>query len=313
MNIDNYQLTISDALVEIHKVSKLHSDTPSLDAQVLLTHILQRPRTWVLAHPESQLSNEQRETLSQSLFQIGAGTPLPYILGHWEFYGLDFIVSPAVLIPRPETELLVEDALTWITRKTGHPQHNNKNSSSYWRSSHNSGELKSPKLYAADIGTGSGCIAVTLAKLIPDLHVTALDISGEALDIAHTNAQKHAVEDRIEFKISDIFSDLEVHPSKFDIICANLPYIPIRTLHSLEVYGREPTLALDGGSDGLNLVRRLLEAAPQHLALGGLLLMEIDASQGESTLKLAQEAFPAATVKLIPDLAGYDRLIRLET
>ncbi len=312
MNIDNYQLTISDALEEIQKVSKLHSDTPSLDAQVMLAHILQQPRTWVLAHPESQLSSEQHETLSQSLSLIGAGVPLPYILGHWEFYGLDFIVSPAVLIPRPETELLIEEALKWLKHKIEPRRSQEERNILSSQPSRHCGE-SAPNLHVADIGTGSGCIAVTLAKLIPNLRVTAIDINDEALDIAHTNALKHAVEDRIDFKISDIFAELEIHPSKFDVICANLPYIPTRTLHSLEVYGREPTLALDGGPDGLNIVRRLLEDAPQYLAPAGLLLLEIDASQGISALRLAQEAFPSATVNLLPDLVGHDRLIHVET
>jgi len=281
-------LIISDALNLAQKITSLQSDTPSLDAQVLLAHILEKPRSWVLAHPEADLSSEQQAALSQTLSQLETGTPLPYVIGHWEFYGLEFTVSPAVLIPRPETELLIEEALTWLR---AHPN---------CRS-------------AADIGTGSGCIAVTLAKHINNLKVIGTDISEKALEIAGTNANMHGVANQIKFDQSDLFSQLSTIHSSLNLICANLPYIPTTTLHSLKVYGREPTLALDGGPDGLNTIRELLKQAPQHLAPTGLLLLEIDASQGIAALCLAQEAFPDANVELLPDLAGHDRLIRVET
>jgi len=289
-------LTIANALNQCIERLQPSSDTPSLDAQVLLAHILQKPRTWVLAHPESQLTPNQTEILAQNISQLEASTPLPYIIGHWEFYGLDFILSPAVLIPRPETELLIEEALTWLRT---HPD----------------------RRVVADIGTGSGCIAVTLATQIPDLQVIATDISDNALEIARINAQKHNIHNRIEFIKSDLLTNVDVRRAAArpeqaegcDVICATLPYIPTATLHTLDVFGREPTLALDGGSDGLNIIRRLLKTAPKHLAPGGLMLMEIDASQGISALTLTQEAFPEADAQLLPDLAGRDRLIRIET
>lgn len=277
-------MIISDALNLAQKISSLQSETPSLDAQVLLAHIFEKPRAWVLAHPEEDLSSEQQAALSQTLSQLGTGTPLPYVLGHWEFYGLEFTLSPAVLIPRPETELLVEEALTWLRQRTN-------------------------CVSAIDIGTGSGCIAISLAIHIPDLKVIATDISQEAIKIAQKNAQKHSVSEQIEFVETNL---LNFERSTFNIICANLPYIPTTTLHSLKVYGREPTLALDGGPDGLNTIRELLKQAPQYLAPKGLLLLEIDASQGIAALCLAQEAFPKAHVKLLPDLVGHDRLIRIE-
>ncbi len=285
MSSDDRQLTISEALREAQKITRLHSDSPSLDAQVLLGHILQKPLSWVLAHPESRLSPDQQVTLSQSLSQLESGTPLPYLLGHWEFYGLKFSVSPAVLIPRPETELLVEAALSWLR---AHPD----------------------QRAAADIGTGSGCIAVALAKHIPDLHVTATDTSPEALEVAQANAEKHAVDQQIEFIQTDL---LNVERSLFDVICANPPYISTATLHSLKVYGREPTLALDGGADGLKVIRTLMKEAPERLAPGGLVVVEIGASQGLSALALAQEAFAGADIQILTDLAGHDRLVRVET
>ena len=288
------------------------SDTPRLDAQVLLAHITGRPRSWVLAHPEADLDPDQRRALAAALTCLESGTPLPYVLGHWEFYGLDYNIDPAVLIPRPETELLVETALEWL-KKLPSPV-----------GSTPSGMLREgvggEGIRAADVGTGSGCIAVTLTAHIPNLRVTATDISPAALQIARTNARKHHVAESIEFIHADL---LDLHPSislrtslqpaSFSLIAANLPYIPTETLHDLDVFGREPTLALDGGPDGLNLIRRLMHSVPRYLTPGGLLLVEIEASQGTAALTLARKAFPAAEISLHPDLSGHDRLIYIET
>jgi release factor glutamine methyltransferase len=207
------------------------------------------------------------------------------VIGHWEFFGLDFSLNKNTLIPRPETELMVEQALEWLQ---AHPQRRS----------------------AADIGTGSGCIAIALAVHIGNLRITATDKSRNALAVARSNAQKHKVASRVNFKHADLLpEDLPT----YDLICANLPYIPTDTLEGLEVFGREPTLALDGGPDGLELVRRLLQQAAKSLAAGGLLLFEIDNTQGEAGVHLAREAFPGAKIDLLPDLAGHDRLIRIET
>jgi release factor glutamine methyltransferase len=273
--------------------SKLVSDTASLDAQVLLAHILDKPRAWVLAHPEVELTADQQARLEDAFARLQTGEPLPYLLGHWEFFGLEFQVTPDVLIPRPETELLVEQALDWLR-------------------SHPSART------AVDIGTGSGCIAISLAMRIPDLRLMATDLSSTALDGARRNAQKHGVSGRVDFVQADLLDWLKVGRSSFDIqlspvylITANLPYIPTETLHSLAVYGKEPTLALDGGADGLDLVRRLLSQAPTFLAQNGLLLLEIEYRQGPPVLALAKKAFPIAKVDLIKDLNGHDRIIRI--
>jgi release factor glutamine methyltransferase len=263
------------------------SDIPSLDAQVLLAHILHKPRAWILAHPEAALTPVQQQDLEQAVSRLQAGEPLPYVLGHWEFFGLEFQVTPDVLIPRPETEVLVELALDWLRR---HP---------FARS-------------AADVGTGSGCIAVSLAVHLPDLHILATDISSAALQIARQNAQEHNVTDRIDFMQSDLLNQLSIENATFNLITANLPYIPTATLHGLQIFGHEPTLALDGGTDGLDLVRRLLSQAPAYLAPHGLLLLEIEYRQGQPALALAQEAFPRAKVEVIKDLSRHDRVIRVE-
>jgi release factor glutamine methyltransferase len=257
------------------------SETPGLDAQVLLAHVLERPRAWVLAHPEAILSPDQERRLNEILAQLELGEPLPYVLGHWEFYGLDFMVNPAVLIPRPETELLVEQALAWLSATPG-------------------------RRLAADVGTGSGCIAVSLAVHIPDLQVVASDISREALKTAHMNADRHTVSGRVTCVQSHLFPHTR---RPFDLICANLPYIPTEILSRLRVAGWEPRLALDGGSDGLKLIRPLIKSASCSLAPGGLLLLEIEASQGAAACALAKAAFPDGEICLQPDLAGNDRLV----
>jgi release factor glutamine methyltransferase len=260
------------------------SETPVLDAQVLLAHVLERPRSWVLAHPEATLSPDQEHHLNKCLTRLEQGEPLPYVLGHWEFYGLDFLVNPAVLIPRPETELLVEQALAWL-RAT--PR----------------------RRMAADVGTGSGCIAVSLAVHSPDLCVVASDISRETLKTARKNAARHAVSGRVTCVQSQL-----VPPANrpFDLICANLPYIPTEKLSGLKVAGWEPRMALDGGPDGLKHIRPLIDSASRSLAPGGMLLVEIEASQGAAACALAKAAFPYGETCLLPDLSGNDRLVKVQ-
>ena len=263
-----------------------NSDTPGLDAQVLLARVMERPRSWLLAHPETLLTGEQLVALEALVQRLERGEPLPYVLGQWEFFGLEFEVTPEVLIPRPETELLVERAIAWLQARPGYR-------------------------LAADIGTGCGCIAISLAVNVADVHVTAIDISPQALAVARCNAEKLHVADRITFLEADLIPDpLSANP--FSLIAANLPYIPTRTLHKLPIYGREPTVALDGGADGLSIIRKLLELAPKRLAPGGLLLLEIEASEGPEVLSMAQEAFPEAEIRLHQDLGGNDRLLEVQ-
>jgi release factor glutamine methyltransferase len=264
------------------------SDTPSLDASVLLASILGKPRTWIMAHPELMLTSAQQKYLSESIQRLEKGEPFPYVLGHWEFFGLDFEVSRDVLIPRPETELLVEKAIAWLQKFPS-------------------------RRSVADIGTGSGAIAVSIAFHVPDARILATDISSKALDVAKRNADKMKVNQRIQCAQCDLLP----HPyppslEPFDLICANLPYIPTETLYTLPVYGREPTLALDGGTDGLDLIRRLLSIAPEWLAPNALMLLEIEATRGETAFNLAQGLFPNATVKLHQDLTGNDRLLEIQ-
>jgi len=195
--------------------------------------------------------------------------PLPYILGTREFFGLYFAVDPRVLIPRPETELLVERALGLASRVSS----------------------SSGALCIADIGTGSGCIAIALAVHLPHACLYATDVSADALAVAQRNAATHGVASRIRFLWGDLLSPL---PQPVHLIVANLPYIAAQEWETLppEVGRFEPRGALDGGPDGLDLVRWLLRQAPAYLLPGGALLLEIGASQGEAVTKLARAAFP---------------------
>jgi release factor glutamine methyltransferase len=279
--------TLGDYL--IHKIPKLPDDLTQHDAQLLLAHAIGHPRTWLLAHLDAPLSTSMLASADQAFGRLEAGEPLPYILGHWEFYGLDFDITPNVLIPRPETELLVEKAIKWLSAS---PE----------------------RRTVADIGTGSGIIATSIAMHIPSARILATDISHAALNVAKHNAEKFHVHHRIDFLECDLLPQhIDPLPTDrhFDLICANLPYIPTQTMRELPIFGREPTLALDGGKDGLDLYRRLLDIVPNWLAPNGMLLLEIEATQGLKALSLAYDLFSEASISLHQDLAGHDRLLEI--
>jgi release factor glutamine methyltransferase len=260
------------------------SQTAALDAQVLLAHVLDRPRSWVLAHPEASLDKYLAETLADLVHRRLLGEPLPYIIGHWEFFCLDFTLSPAVLIPRPETELLVERALGWLNARPD-------------------------RRLVSDVGTGSACIAVSLAKNCPGIRVLASDISLAALRIARLNILRHGVSVQVQLLSCDLIPPIA---GQFDLICANLPYIPTEKLSHLPVAEHEPILALDGGESGVDRIQKLFEKAPACLGPGGLMLLEIEASQGERVSVLARRAFPGAEIGVLQDLSGLDRLVSVQ-
>lgn len=254
---------------------------PALESLVILGEVLRQPRAKLLAHPEIVLSTSQLNSLEALLTRRDSGEPLPYIMGHWEFFGLEFLVTPAVLIPRPETEMLVEKALDWLTTNP-------------------------TRRRAADVGIGSGAISCALLSRIPDLRMTAVDLSRDALEVARFNMTTHGVISRTQLVQSDLLTACK---GPFDLVCANLPYIPSETLSRLDVARNEPTLALDGGPDGLQLIKRLLADASRWLCPAGLVLLEIEAGLGESAAALARSFFPDADVALHVDLAGLPRLI----
>jgi len=259
-------------------------EQPHQIALVLLAHVLQRPKTWLLAHPEVHLSKAQTEQLESLLQRLEAGEPLPYLIGVQEFFGLEFEVYPSVLIPRPETELLVETALIWLK---AHPSARK----------------------GIDVGTGSGCIAISLVNNCPDLQILATDLSEASLNVAQKNAKKHNTADRIKFVQCNLLPD---DMQLVDLVCANLPYIPTKKLVEVNSLPWEPNLALDGGESGLKLIDELLQKAPAFVNKPGLILLEIEATLGAQTLELAQRYFPDAEVSLHQDLAERDRMIRIE-
>lgn len=271
-------------LREVYDLLRHQVENPALEAQLLLASVLKRPRAWLLAHPEQTLTGEDLVGLEDLLHRRISGEPLPYILGRWEFYGLELTITPDVLIPRPETELLVEAALAWLEKHPG-------------------------RRLAADVGVGSGAISVALLSHAPDLHIVATDLSFAALRIARHNLAAHGVIDRARLVQSDLLTAVR---GPLDLVCANLPYIPSARLRELDVARTEPAAALDGGADGLRLIDRLLDDANRWLAPGGLLLLEIEAGQGDSAPALTRRYFPSAKITVLPDLAGLPRLLKVE-
>jgi release factor glutamine methyltransferase len=284
--------TVQAALQQISQRLAGVSETASLDAQVLLAHSLGCSRSWLLAHPETRLTDGQKDHLMEKVIQLEGGKPLPYVLGQWEFFGLSFIVTPDVLIPRPETELLVEKAIAWLKKRIPDTSR------------------VIPHQLVLDAGTGSGCIAITLAKHFPDLTVHAIDISMPALRIAQKNARLHEVSDRLMLTCADLLPPVR---AQFDLMCANLPYVSQEILPDLPVSRYEPDQALNGGPGGLRIIQRFLETCQEFLHPGGLLLMEIEASQGSQAGGLARLAFPAANISVQRDLSGCDRLLVVRT
>lgn len=251
-------------------------------AQALLAYVVGRGRAWLLAHADAPLSAADADRYRALLDRAAGGEPLAHLLGEREFYGLAFTITPDVLVPRPETEALVDALRAWAARSgVAHPR-------------------------IVDVGTGSGAVAVAAAVHVPAARVVAVELSGAALSVARGNAQRHGVSERVRFVQGDLLAALA---GPFDVIAANLPYINRDEIAALEVGRWEPWVALDGGVDGLELVRRLLAQAPARLAAGGLLVLEIGYDQGERTAALCQRAFPTANVTLQPDLAGLDRIV----
>jgi release factor glutamine methyltransferase len=272
------------------------SDTPRLDAELLLGQILSWGRARVLAERRHLLTSAQRSMLRELVARRADQEPIAYIVGHKEFYGLDFIVDRTVLVPRPETELLVELALDFVRRKTEDQRRTQESA------------ILQP-LAIADIGTGSGAIAVALATQLPDAQLYATDISQAALLIARQNAERHRVAPRVRFGAGDLLDALD---QPVDVIVSNPPYTILAEI-SAGVRRHEPQLALDGGHDGLAIYRRLIAQAHANLRPGGAIILEIGATQGAAVVALARTHFPLAQIAVYRDLAGHDRVVAIET
>jgi len=257
-----------------------------LDAEVLLAHTLGCQRAQLYAHPERMLQSSERARYKELVARRARREPLAYLTGHREFYGLDLLVDHRVLIPRPETEVLVERAI--IEGK---------------------GLLEDRgRLIVADIGTGCGAIAIALAVHLPSTQVYATDISPPALAVASHNCRRHGVARRVHLLCGDLLSPL---PHQVDMIVANLPYVAPTEMGALppEVSRYEPRRAWDGGADGLELIGRLLAQAPAYLNDGGCILLEIGAAQGDAAREMAAGYFPTEKVEVLRDGAGLDRVI----
>ncbi len=287
-------------------IQRMHAaqvDAPRTTAQLLLATVLRQPKDWLLAHDDQPLSAELLTQYDGLLARVAAHEPLAYILGHREFYGLDFNVDKRVLIPRPETEMLVELALAEIKPIIA--------------LSHRPNTTIPPYAVALDIGTGSGAVPVALAKTLPTAQVAATDISPDALAVARSNAEKHAVADRITFIQSNLLDDVDLTVlAELRVLTANLPYVTREEIDGLqpEIQDHEPRIALDGGEDGLDLIRRTL-AQINHFKTNGALpnlqaaYLEFGASQGPAVLAAAQAALPKAHCAILKDLAKLDRVL----
>jgi len=271
-------VTVKEALAEGQKKLSLRAiPEAALESELLLRHVLDVSPTNLFLRYNDPLSSDQECSYFRLIESRLAGTPSAYLTGKREFYGLTFSVNPYVLIPRPETELLVTRALTIAE---GHP-----------------------RPIIADIGTGCGAIAITIAKHLPQAVVFAVDISPAALATAQENAHRHNVADRITFLLGDLLSPL---PEVVDIIAANLPYVRSAELPSTG----EPYLALYGGKSGIDLITRLIREAPDKLKPEASILLEIGQGHEAEVCRLLHQALPVATLQTFCDLAGITRLIQ---
>ncbi len=273
-----------DNLRQLTRVLAPEIEYPHQIALALLAHVTSKPKAWVIAHTDACLTTQQVIELESLTMRIKKGEPLAYLTGKQEFYGLEFKVTPDVLIPRPETESLVDLALDWLGCN---PQ----------------------AFQSIDVGTGSGCIAISLLRNHPSLIVDAVEKNPAALQVALTNARLHAVSARFNGIQSDLLSKVQ---GKYSLVCANLPYVPSAKVAGVNSIAWEPRLALDGGEDGLNLIRTLLLQVPPFLYPKALVLLETESTLGPATLQLAQELLPQAVSGLLKDHAGRDRIVRIE-
>ena len=281
--------SIAEAILQgAHKLRQAGVPEARREAGSLLAYVLGRDRTFILSHAEGPIGGEQAERFRQYLERRAQGEPLQYITGHQEFFGLDFEVTRDVLIPRPETELLVETALELFN-----------------------GSDRAP--FICDVGTGTGCIAISLLHELPQARATALDISPDALAVAKRNAARHSVAERLEFVLSDCFASLDPGQSSFDLIASNPPYIEEGAMAGLqtEVRDFEPRLALAAGADGLAIIRRLLPAAASFLKTGGYFLFEIGFNQAAPVEQLVDPKI-WKLLDIYKDLQGIPRTVALQ-
>ena len=261
-------------------------DDARLEAELLFAHALDTDRAHVLARLGDSVDDDTSKRISSLFARRLAHEPLAYIVGHREFYAIDTVCAPGALIPRPETEMLVQIALDEIRTRGGAPR-------------------------IADVGTGSGAIAVAIAANAPNARITAIDSSNDALAIARSNVDRNGVADRVQLHSGNLLDGAGV----FDVIVANLPYVSAAEWQTLqpEIRDHEPREALIGGVRGTEAIEQLVHDAAPHLASGGMLAAEMGATQGERLSTVARSRFPDADVCVIKDVAGLDRVLVVRT
>ncbi len=270
-------------LLKKSKELKVISKTPNLDVELLLSFVLEKPKEYLYANPDKELTKNRVERFDKLLTRRKKGEPIAYIIDKKYFYGLEFYVDRRVLIPRPETEILVEEVMK---EERG----------------------KKKEVRIADVGTGSGCIAISLAKNLPGAKIWAIDISKKALQVTRKNAKKHRVKKQVKLLHGDLLKPLG--KNKVDIICANLPYLTIEQLELTEKDVRkfEPKKALVAKQE-IELYAKLLAMAPGYLNKNGIIFLEVDPVFKNKLEKLAKRKFPGTKIEIKKDLAGKDRVM----
>ncbi len=276
-------MTLKQAFSQASKILTAGNiEDATLESELLLRHTLKISRVQLYLDLDSELNSRQEKSFWQLIDRRLNGEPSAYITGYREFYGLDFYVDSSVLIPRPESELLVETALKLAQNRT--------------------------IATIAEVGTGCGAIAISLALNLPPAKIYATDISAAALKTALLNCQQHGLADRICLRQGDLLDPL---PEPVDLIVTNLPYLKESELPAVYSANFEPLLALNGGSDGLEKIRRLCRQANNRLCPDGYLLLEIGQGQSGAVTGLLASLFPSAKVAVTPDLGGIDRVVSL--
>jgi len=282
-------MILSEALQSATKtLLRTRIDDASVEAELLLGHVLGMSRTQLYTEPERALTSAETKHLWHFVQRRLDHEPTAHILGHCEFYGIDFCIDCHTFIPRPETELLVEKAVELARRIS----------------------YRGKQINIADVGTGCGVIAVSLALALPQAKIYATDISASALLVAGINCQRHGVSSQVELLPGNL---LEPMPQPVDMIVANLPYIKDCEFKDLspEIINFEPTIALAGGEDGLDKIQQMLEQMPGKLNYGACFLLEIGQGQGEMVTSLIKSYSSQASIELIPDLGGIERVVKV--
>jgi release factor glutamine methyltransferase len=283
------QVTLAEAINNAANLLSTAGITNArLDAEVLLSHIIVKDRVWLITHPDDVLADKHQREFADVIQRRTRREPLQHIIGNQEFWGLEFKVSPDVLIPRPETEFIIEAALAIV-------------------------QDRNTLVRIIDLCTGSGCIAVSLAKELTAARIIATDASEKALAVARENTRRHGVSEHIRFLLGDLFEPLEELDirGQMDIIVSNPPYVQAGDLSTLqpEVRDYEPEMALISGPEGTEMAKRIIQRAPEYLKKNGALIMEMGLGQAEALTRMVEATGAYGNRELLKDLAGIERVL----